>query len=136
MIELDIKIRAKDQRTVKLFTDLMITGLSAANEMNQVDVSLFAEKDGDTITLTRTEIIENANLTPIDVFIKKANDLPVRIINALKSYDVVPGGNPVYHFVYAEDISRIKFLRHRNVSVKSWRDLKKELIKQNIKFKE
>lgn len=58
MIELDIKIRAKDQDTVKLFTDFMITSLSAANQMGQIDVTLSAEKDGDTITLVRKEIIK------------------------------------------------------------------------------
>jgi len=60
MIELDIKIRAKDQETVKLFTDLLMTGMSVANQMGQIDVTLSAEKDGDTITLIRKEIIRKS----------------------------------------------------------------------------
>lgn len=58
MIELDIKIRAKDQETVKMFTEMMLKGLETANKLGEIDVSLYAEKDEDTISLTRKEIIK------------------------------------------------------------------------------
>jgi hypothetical protein len=62
MIELDIKIRAKDQETVKMFTDMMIMGLSAADDAGQIDVTLSAEKNGDTITLIRKDVYDVDNL--------------------------------------------------------------------------
>lgn len=58
MIELDIKMRAKDNDTVLYFINIMSQALNMSNNTGQIDVTLSAEKDGDTITLIRKEIIK------------------------------------------------------------------------------
>lgn len=47
----DIKIRAKDHKTLKVLIDMMVADLRNENHIGQIDVAFSAEKDGDTITI-------------------------------------------------------------------------------------
>lgn len=142
MIELDIKIKAKDAETVKLFTQMMIDGLDLANKLGEIDVELSAEKDGDTITLVRKEIIKEKIITrtPIDVFLEKSN-LPIRIKNVLDGtigykYErrFNPNAKKEPPFKFAEDITKTVFLKLRNVGNNSWLRLEEELYLQKIHY--
>lgn len=142
MIELNIQIRAKDHETVQLFTELMIKQLTAANQMGEIDVTLSAEKNGDTITLVMKEILkfdgedkkDSIDFTPIKTFIEASN-LSVRIRNAL--YGIIqqyPFKRTDEPFKYAEDITKEVFLKLPHVGQYSWDELAAELKRQNIKY--
>ena len=133
MIELDIKIKAKDQETVKLFTEMMMKGLTVANQMGEINVTLIAEKDGDKITLIRKEIIIPSGpvvQTPIREFIDKSS-LSMRNVGLLSGSFLHTLTPP---FKYAEDITKREFLKLQKAGKISWRELEEELIKQKIKY--
>ena len=56
MIELDIKIRAKDEETFIMFIDVMTKSIELANDSGAIDVNLYVEKEDSKITLTRKVI--------------------------------------------------------------------------------
>lgn len=62
MIELDIKIRSKDNKTLKILLDMMIAALRNDASKDKVDATFSAETDGDTIVMTRKEIVTSDNL--------------------------------------------------------------------------
>lgn len=132
MIELDIKIRAKNDDNLKLLINAMIESLSVANRSGKVDVQFSASTDGDTMTLIRKEIrIPSGPVVHTDIndFILKA-DFSVRtsrILNGSMSDNQKP-------FKYAEDITEERFLKCLGAGRKSWEEIEEELKRQNIKY--
>jgi hypothetical protein len=53
MIELDIKIRAKDEETFLSFIEMMTKSIELANDSGAIDVTLYVEKEDSRITITR-----------------------------------------------------------------------------------
>lgn len=138
MIELDIKIRAKNHDNLKFLIEAMTDSLGCANAMGHVDVQFTAETDGDKMILTRKEIIIPSGpvvKTPIEDFIK-GSDLSVRAINILRNLVNTLGNRdaPIIPFKYAEDITRERFLQCKNAGNRMWTQVEEELIKQNIKY--
>jgi hypothetical protein len=58
MVELDIKIRAKNDENLKFLIEAMTDSLGCANAMGHVNVQFSASTDDDTMVLTRKEIIK------------------------------------------------------------------------------
>ena len=58
MIELDIKIRAKDEETFLSFIEMMTKSIELANDSGAIDVTLYVEKEDSRITITRKEVIK------------------------------------------------------------------------------
>ena len=143
MIELDIKIRAKNDENLKMLIEAMTDSLAVANSMGKVDVQFTAETDGDKMILIRKEIIipsDPVKYTPIEVFLANSN-LPIRIRNILDGtvgyeFEMSWKGEAVKEppFKFVEDLTRINFLRLKNAGNKSWCQLKEELQRQNIKY--
>jgi hypothetical protein len=60
MIELDIKMRAEDEKTVEFFSQIIYKAFATANSLEEIDVTLSVEKDGGIVTVTRREIINTS----------------------------------------------------------------------------
>lgn len=58
MIELDIKIRAKNDDNLKMLIEAMTDSLAVANSLGKINVTFSAETDGDTMVLIRKEKID------------------------------------------------------------------------------
>jgi hypothetical protein len=138
MIELDIKIRAKNHDNLKMLIDAMTDSLAVANTMGKVDVQFTAETDGDKMILIRKEIIiptDHPVKTLIEDFIKES-DLSLRSVNVLfgrtfQGNQHINGEKP---FKYAEDITQERFLKCTNAGSKSWEEVEAELKRQKIKY--
>lgn len=149
MIELDIKIRAKDQKTLKVLIDMMVAGIRRnENNKEQIDITFSAGIDDDTITIIRKEIIktdtiensEKPSFTPIEDFIAKS-DLSIRSKNILDGtvgygHEIKfnPNAKKEPPFKFAEDITKIQFRRCKNAGWKSWEEVEAELKRQKIKY--
>ena len=139
MIELDIKIRAKNHENLKFLIDAMTDSLGCANAMGHVDVQFSASTDGDTMTLVRKEIVKQNPLealkeqafTTIEDFILKS-DLSKRSVRILSGFNGIL--KTTLPFKYAEDITKERFLKCTNAGSKSWEEVEAELKRQKIKY--
>lgn len=58
MIELNIKIKAKDEETFMMFVTMMTQSIEIANNKGISEISLYAEREESKITISRTIITD------------------------------------------------------------------------------